>query len=67
MVSIKTIMSLQFTILPPELEVVDIRLFTKLNRKRNSSEKLRTLCNLGLYENAMHFLVICHIHRYLGI
>ena len=57
----------QFSILPLELgtgrytPIYDK--FTKLNSKRHPSERLYTLCNSGLCEDEIHFLLICPVYR----
>ena len=34
---------------------------TELNKKRHLSERLCILCNLGLCEDELHFLLICPV------
>ena len=36
---------------------------TKLNKKRHPSERICTLCNIGLCEDELHFLLICPVLR----
>ena len=36
---------------------------TNINRQRHPSERLCTLCNTGLCEDEIHFLLVCPLYK----